>query len=99
MEELTRLAETKFFFKTAAPGFSLISGCLLPLKNSFIHRLSFRLKTRKASKNSESYRRFKEYTSLTQARLKQTLCSSLTGIWIIRLICHLLKGKFPCTAA
>jgi len=73
-------------------------GMSFTAKKSFIHHLSFRLKTRKAFKNSESCLRFREYTSLTKLLLKQTLCSFLMGIWIIRPICHSLNVKFPSTA-
>ena len=47
MAELTRLAETKSSSKTTIPKFSLILACLFPLKNSFIHHLSFASKREK----------------------------------------------------
>src|SRR5208283_5264993 len=99
MVELMRLAGTKSCFKTKTLKFSLISACLLLLKKSFIRLRSFHLKTKKACKNSESYLKFREYTSLTKPHLKQTPCSSLMVILIIRRICLLLNGKFPSTAA
>ncbi len=75
------------------------SACLSARRSCFIHRLSCHHAAKKAFRNWGFCPKSTGSTSLTSHRHKLTPCSFPTGTSTIRLICRLLNGIFPFTAA